>query len=108
MSGHAALSAYGRLTSDPRIMETRTGTAMPVGRLAVARPRREHAEDGEAKEELSILADGLVSARTIRPGGGHKRKPAASSPDPLLVAEPERTEPVPVPEGPITDDDIPF
>ena len=25
--------------------------------------------DGEAREELSIMADGLVSARTVRPGG---------------------------------------
>ena len=154
MSGHAALSVYGRLTSDPRIIETRTGTAMTAGRLAVALPCRENGEDGEAtlwigivawgelaeslakhvkgdmvsasgrlkinrytnrdgeaKEELNILADGLVSARTIRPGGAQKRKPstpATSPPDPLPSTGPEPTEPPPVPEGPITDDDIPF
>ena len=28
MSGHAAVSAYGRLTGDPRAIETRTGNPM--------------------------------------------------------------------------------
>ena len=32
MSGHAAISAYGRLTGDPRAIETRTGNPMTVGR----------------------------------------------------------------------------
>ena len=157
MSGHAAVSVYGRLTGDPRAIETRTGNPMTVGRLAVSLPCRENGEDGEAtaffglvafgelaeslarhlkgdmvgafgrvkinrytnrdseaREELSIMADGLVSARTVRPGGGRKRKPAAAprTPDPLLFAEPDRPEqpkqPEPVPAGPITDDDIPF
>ena len=60
------------------------------------------------------MADGLVSARTVRPGGGRKRKPAAPrTPDPLLFPEqPDRLEqpeqPEPVPGGPITDADIPF
>jgi single-strand DNA-binding protein len=156
MSGHAAVSAYGRLTGDPRAIETQTGNPMTVGRLAVSLPCRENGEDGEAtaffglvafgelaeslarhlkgdtvgafgrvkinrytnrdgeaREELSIMADGLVSARTVRPGGGQKRKPAAAprTPDPLLFAEPDRPrpeQPEPVPAGPITDDDIPF
>ena len=138
MSGHAAVSAYGRLTGDPRAIETRTGNPMTVGRLAVSLPCRENGEDGEAaaffgllafgelaeslarhlkgdtvgafgrvkinrftnrdgeaREELSIMADGLVSARTVRPGGGQKRKPAAAprTPDPLLFAEPDRPRP---------------
>ena len=38
MSGHAAVSAYGRLTGDPRAIETQTGNPMTVGRLAVALP----------------------------------------------------------------------
>ena len=38
MSGHAAVSAYGRLTGDPRAIETRTGNPMTVGRLAVSLP----------------------------------------------------------------------
>ena len=157
MSGHAAVSAYGRLTGDPRAIETRTGNPMTVGRLAVSLPCRENGEDGEAtaffglvafgelaeslarhvkgdtvgafgrvkinrytnrdgeaQEEMQIMTDGLVSARTVRPGGGRKRKPAAPrTPDPLLFAErtdrPEQPEqPEPVPGGPITDADIPF
>ena len=39
MSGHAAVSAYGRLTGDPRAIETRTGNPMTVGRLAVLTSR---------------------------------------------------------------------
>ena len=154
MSGHAEVSAYGRLTGDPRAIETRTGNPMTVARLAVSLPCRENGEDGEAteffglvafgelaeslarhvkgdtvgafgrvkinrysnrdgeaREELSIMADGLVSARTVRPGGGRKRKPAAAprTPDPLLFPELDRPEqPEPVPGGPITDADIPF
>ena len=159
MSGHAAVSAYGRLTGDPRAIETRTGNLMTVGRLAVSLPCRENGEDGEAtaffglvafgelaeslarhlkgdtvgafgrvkinrytnrdgeaREELSIMADSLVSARTVRPGGGRKKQSTAAprTPDPLLFAEPDRPEqpepeqPEPVPAGPITDDDIPF
>ena len=153
MSGHAAVSAYGRLTGDPRAIETRTGNSMTVGRLAVSLPCRENGEDGEAtaffglvafgelaeslsrhvkgdtvglfgrvkinrytnrdgeaREELSIMADGLVSARTVRPGGGRKRKPTAPrTQDPLVFPELDRPEqPEPVPTGPITDADIPF
>ena len=156
MSGYAAVSAYGRLTNDPREIKTRTGTPMTVARLAASLPCRENGEDGEAttyfglvafgelasslarhfkgdtvgafgrvkinrftnrdgeaREELSIMADGLVSARTVRPGGGRKRKPAAPrTPDPLLFPEQPELEqpeqPEPVPGGPITDADIPF
>ena len=159
MSGHAAVSAYGRLTGDPRAIETQTGNPMTVGRLAVSLPCRENGEDGEAtaffglvafgelaeslarhlkgdmvgafgrvkinrytnrdgeaREELSITTDGLVSARTVRPGGGRKKKAAAAprTPEPLLWVEidrpeqPEPEQPEPVPAGPITDDDIPF
>ena len=85
MSGHAAVSVYGRLTGDPRAIETRTGNPMTVGRLAVSLPCRENGEDGEAA--------------------------APRTPDPLLFAEPDRPEqPEPVPAGPIkiTDADIPF
>ena len=157
MSGHAAVSVYGRLTGDPRAIETRTGNPMTVGRLAVSLPCRENGEDGEAaayfglvafgelaeslarhlkgdtvgafgrvkinrytnrdgeaREEMQIMTDGLVSARTTRPGGGRKKQSTAAprTPDPLLFAEPDRPEqpkqPEPGPAGPITDDDIPF
>ena len=80
------------------------------GRVQINRYKN---RDGEAREELSITTDGLVSARTVRPGGGRKKKAAAapSTPDPLLFPKPDRPrpeQPEPVPGGPITDDDIPF
>ena len=67
MSGHAAVSAYGRLTGDPRALETRTGNPMTVGRLAVSLPCRENGEDGEAGDlERCIawawLTDGAADA----------------------------------------------
>ena len=82
-----------------------------VGAFGRVKINRFTNRDGEAREELSIMADGLVSARTVRPGGGRKKKAAAAprTPDPLLFPEPDRPEqPEPVPAGPITDDDIPF
>ena len=56
MSGHAAVSAYGRLTGDPRALETRTGNPMTVGRLAVSLPCRENGEDGEAGDLERCIA----------------------------------------------------
>ena len=56
MSGHAAVSAYGRLTGDPRAIETRTGNPMTVGRLAVSLPCRENGEDGEAAAFFGLVA----------------------------------------------------
>ena len=85
--------------------------AATVGAFGRVKINRYSNRDGEAREELSIMADGLVSARTVRPGGGRKRKPAAAprTPDPLLFPELDRPEqPEPVPGGPITDADIPF
>ena len=52
MSGHAAVSAYGRLTGDPRASETRTGNPMTVGWLAVSLPCRENGEDGEDRSGI--------------------------------------------------------
>ena len=111
MSDHAAVSAYGRLPGDPRAIETRTGDT--VGAFGRVKINRYTNRDGEAREELSITTDGLVSARTVRPGGGRKKKATAAphTPDPLLWVEIDRPEqPEPVPAGPvkITDADIPF
>ena len=70
--------------------------------------------DGEAQEEMQIMVDGLVSARTIRPGAGRKKKAAAAprTPDLLPFAEPDPNpeQPEPVTAGPIqiTDDDVGF
>lgn len=107
-----AASAYGRLGGDPKSIETRTGTAMAVGQIAVEVPDRQgdgstlwvgivtfgktadallrHSKgdmlsvvgrvqrnaytdrNGTEREQLQIIADAIVSARTVRPGGRRK------------------------------------
>ena len=84
-----------------------------VGAFGRVKINRFTNRDGEAREELSIMADSLVSARTVRPGGGRKKQATAAphTPDPLLwveIDQPEPDQPEPVTAGPITDDDIPF
>lgn len=109
----AALSAYGRLGSDPRAIETKSGKAMTVATLAVdvgeadapplwlgvvafgklaedlLRHRRGDLlsvsgrlqvrhwtdSDGAQREQWQVVADALVSARTVRPGA-RKARPA--------------------------------
>lgn len=95
-----AAQAFGRLGADPRAIETRTGKARTVGRLAVAVPYRENgaggegilwlgviafgrvginrfkANDGARGDELSKLVECLFSARTIRPPGGRRKTSA--------------------------------
>ncbi len=34
------------------------------------------ARNGEEREQLQIIAEDIISARTVRPGGAHKRAPA--------------------------------
>ena len=115
------ISAYGRLASDPKPIQTKTGTAMVKGTIAVSLDLRENNENkdgtlwvlitafgkladilerhkqadlinisgkaqlskytttaGETRENISVIIDSLISARTTRPGGG-KRK--AEQPD---------------------------
>ena len=90
-----------------------------VGAFGRVKIKRYTNRDGEAREELEIMIDSLVSARTVRPGGGRKKQATAAprTPHPLLWVEIDRPEqpepeqpeqPEPVPAGPITDDDIPF
>ena len=66
MSGHAAVSAYRRLTGDPRAIETRTGNPMTVGRLAVSLPCRENGEDGEATAFFGLVAFGELAESLAR------------------------------------------
>ena len=107
------LTAFGKLAE--QLARHRMGETLSVsGGVQIARYER-RGKDGEtaATEELKVIADGLVSARTVRPGGGRKRKPAAApdTPDPLPFAEPDRPrpeQPEPVTAGPLTLDDIPF
>ena len=71
MSG-ASGAFYGRLGADPRAIETRTGTPMTVGNLAVDLPDRSHgAEEGTAYTLwLSVCAFGRVAEDLARCGKG--------------------------------------
>ena len=121
----ASIAAYGRLTGEPKAIDTKTGKRMAVATLAVdigdddAPPlwlgltcfgrlaedllrhakgeplsasgrlqvRRWAGPDGAQREQWQLVADALVSARTVRPGGARKaRTPDADAPpidDPL-------------------------
>ena len=101
------LVAFGEL-AESLARHLKGDTVGAFGRVKINRYTN---RDGEAREEMQIMTDGLVSARTARPGGGRKKKAKAAphTPDPALFAEPEQPDPPePVPAGPITDDDIPF
>jgi single-strand DNA-binding protein len=129
------ISAYGRLVSDPRPIETRSGKLMCVARLMVNLPTRGE-EDGAyflglvafgaqaerlgalakggmvsvigraqlnrwesdqgPREELQVLADEVVTAKTVRPSGGRRQDAkaparAAARADPPLPFNDEMT-----------------
>ncbi len=106
------LVAFGEL-AESLARHVKGDTVGAFGRIKINRYTN---RDGEAREELSIMADSLVSARTVRPGGGRKKQATAAprTLEPLLWVEidrpeqPEPEQPEPVPAGPITDADIPF
>lgn len=101
------LAAWGRLGSDPKAIDTKSGKPMTVASLAAdvgdeqapwwldvvtfgkeAETLAKHAKGecisvagrvqrrkwtdnaGAEREQLQVIADSLVSARTVRPGGG--------------------------------------
>ena len=133
----AQISAYGRLVADPQTRTTNSGTSMAMARLAVALPCNA-AENGEATFWLSViafgkqadagnmqlnqwtgkdggtqqgyqvLADSVISARTVRPGGKAGQQGQAS--DALRRAQ--QQPPAPGHEDydqtPPFNDDVPF
>jgi len=145
MTAHVAI--YGRLGHDPRSIDTRSGTAMVVGSLAVdvgggseegdAAPewfgvvafggqaekllkhgkgeclsasgrlqRRTYTDrNGEQRVQLQVVADAIVSARTVRPGGGKRKQhdEQQSAPEGAQQPQGERA-----PTGEDFDDEIPF
>ncbi len=61
--------------------------------------------DGEAREQLQIIAESVISARTVRPGDADTGKPADAPAD----ADPGTpADAAPVRGGEIADDEIPF
>ena len=125
-------SFYGRLARDPQPVQTKTGTAMAKGTIAVSLDLRENNENkdgtlwvlitafgkladilerhkqgdlinvsgkcqlskyttnaGDERENISVIIDSLISARTTRPGGGkRKEKPADNGAQPYDEAPP--------------------
>lgn len=120
----ASIAVYGRLTGEPKAIDTKTGTRMAVATLAVdigddevptlwlglacfgrladdllrhangepvsasgrLQVRRWAGPDGAQREQWQVVADALVSARTVRPGARKSRTPATAAPpfdDPL-------------------------
>lgn len=69
------------------------------GRLEV---NRWATQTGERREDLQIIADTIVSARTVRPGGGRKRQ---ANPDPMRQGPPDRHQAEAAPQ---LDDEVPF
>jgi len=107
------MAAYGRLTSDPVLRESKAGKPWATGRVAVdagtkddeqqtlfvgivafgktAEKLLRHAKgdplsvsgrceinawtdsEGATRQELKIIADAVVSAKTVRPGGRKKQ-----------------------------------
>lgn len=68
------------------------------GRLEVSRWTD---REGKAREQLQVIADTVISARTVRPGGGRKRQ---ADPDPMRQGPPDR---MAAGGGPL-DDEFPF
>ena len=104
----ARASIYGRLVADPKPIQTKTGTAMTTGTMAVSLPTKDGEDatwwvnllafgrqaellaghhkgdmvsasgqlqmnrwtdqEGNTKESHRLLADSLISAKTVRPG----------------------------------------
>ncbi len=66
------LLAFGRIADD--LLRHQKGDLLS----AFGRVQRHTwtARDGEEREQLQIIAEGIISARTVRPGSVHKRAPA--------------------------------
>lgn len=94
---------FGRQADD--LLRHRAGDPVSVsGRLQRS---RWVGQDGAQRERLEVVADSLISARTVRPGGGRKRDSTAETAGAVRVQAPvdgahQRQEAVPF------DDEIPF
>ncbi len=90
------LLAFGRIADD--LLRHQKGDLLS----AFGRVQRHTwtARNGEQREQLQIIAEGIISAQAVRPGGGHKRAPtdAGNSAD-----DPAREK-----GGELVDEAIPF
>ncbi|HEX2796054.1 MAG TPA: single-stranded DNA-binding protein [Immundisolibacter sp.] len=67
--GRLGIVAFGKL-ADLLLRHAKGDLLSASGRMQV---RRWTDTDGTGREQLQLVADALVSARTVRPGGGRKR-----------------------------------
>ena len=65
--------AFGRV-ADTLLRHSCGDLLSASGRLQI---NRYIARDGSEREQLQLVADSIVSARSVRPGGGRKRRDAA-------------------------------
>ncbi|WP_420769386.1 single-stranded DNA-binding protein [Klebsiella pneumoniae] len=115
----AQISAYGRLVADPQTRTTNSGGSMTMGRLAVALPchaaegkqadalarhvkgdlvsvagamqvNQWTGKDGGTQQGYQIVADSVISAKTVRPGG--KRSTAGMNTS-QTASQPQQTAP---------------
>ena len=87
-----SVTAFGRIADD--LAQLGKGDMVSVmGRVQL---RRYQSQDGAAREDLELVADSLVSARTSRPAGKGKARSSSS-----LTSTPDHAPPE-------FDDEIPF
>lgn len=77
----------------------RHGKGDPVSAIGRVQRRAWRGSDGEERVELQIIAEAIVSARTVRPGGGRKREQGEGT---------GRAEPAPDSGRELVDDGIGF
>ena len=69
------VTAFGRVADD-LLLCAKGDPVSASGRLQFSRYQ---ARDGETREQWAIVADALVSARTVRPGGGRRKGDGAGN-----------------------------
>ena len=89
-----SLAAFGRIADD-LLRHSKGDLIATMGQL---HRRRYTSRDGEQRESWSLTAEAIVSARTVRPGGGRKRAETAK----LAPAG------APTGDGAPFNDDVPF
>lgn len=81
----AQISAYGRLVADPQLKTTSKGTQMAMvsvaGNMQVSQWT---GQNGETRQGWQVIADSVISARAVRPGGNRHtgQQPPAGDDDP--------------------------
>ena len=85
------ITAFGRLADDL----ARHSKGEMVAVIGRAQLNRYQAQDGGAREDLGLVADSLVSARTSRPSSGKRTASSAPSSGLSPAAEPEFNDDIP-------------